>query len=105
VVTVTLHDGTHIDEADSLAQAIAEARQYWMEEPEGPQAILISGEGCVLAVLMRDQGDPEVCHTMYADGTVEHHRCHYVPDGEGRYDHTDVSELPPLPVPEGWANV
>jgi hypothetical protein len=73
-----------------------------METPIGSQTFVLrqaDGKKDVqLAVMMRDCEDPEICHTLYADGRVEHHRCHYVVSGDEGYDRTVVTELKEAPT-------
>lgn len=87
-----------LDTFPTLAEAIADARNSWNED-SGPQCFIMQDEdGTILATLLRDWLDEEICITAYHDGRHERHRCHYVLDDEGRYVKTDVTELFEMPT-------
>jgi hypothetical protein len=83
-----------LSEHPTLTDAVADLRDYWLESPEGPQCFTVQDDaGVYLAVLLRDRCEPAVCHTLYADGTAEHHGCRYITRPDGSYLRTEVSEL------------
>jgi hypothetical protein len=86
------HSPETIDVYDSVVEAVSLLRETWCEDDDRGWHYVIWEEGLVAAVMMKDSVDPEVCHTLYTDGRVEHHRCHYVCDGE-RYLRSEVAEL------------
>ena len=96
-VRITLIDATGPDllgEVDSLAEAVEDVHEHWMEVPEGAQGFVLQGKkGLVLAMMMRSQANPEVCLTMYADDRLEAHQCRYVRDSKGRHLQTEVTLL------------
>jgi hypothetical protein len=83
-----------LDSFVTLGAAVDDIRQAW-NEGDGPQVFICQSEedGTILATLMRHETDPEVCITTFADGTVEIHRCTYVLDDEGVYDHTVIDMI------------
>ena len=80
---------------DSLEEAIADLRQHWNEEEEGPQHFLLNGDdGMPLATMFRPAGgDNELCVTCYANGRSETHRCHYLTGPDGYYAGTVIEEV------------
>ena len=83
-----------LGELDTLAEAIDDVHQHWMESPAGPQGFVLQAEdGFVLATMLRSLDDFEVCFTAFADGRLESHRCRYVLDGQRRYVSTEVAAL------------
>lgn len=86
--------GEVVESYTTSAEAVDEIRRVWNEDEEGPQVYLVrTNAGKVLAVLTRDADDAEICHTLYCDGTVEHHRCHYLIADDGYYGGTVVTPL------------
>jgi hypothetical protein len=66
-----MYQGGELASYPTLADAVGDTRLCWNEEPEGPQCFeLLDAQGWTLAVLLRDQADAEVCHTLYADAPV-----------------------------------
>jgi hypothetical protein len=96
-VRITLIDATGPDwlgEVDSLAEAVEDVHEHWMEVPEGAQGFVLQCDGgFILAVMMRSQADPEICLTTYSDGRLEAHQCRYVSDGKGRHLQTEVTQM------------
>jgi len=105
----TLPDGQLIDGFHTAQEAAAALREWWMEEPEGPQGFVVCSEaGDFYAVLLRDRTDPEVCHTLWHTGQVEHHRCHYLLTSDGRFGRSVVEPCngkATQRLPAGWASV
>jgi hypothetical protein len=80
-----------VDDYPGLAAALDDARGLWMEEPAGPQLLVVADQaGDYLAALMRPAGDAECCVTAHATGRVEKHRCRYILAPCGTYLKTEV---------------
>ena len=94
-VRITLIDATGPDwlgEVDSLAEAVDDVHEHWMEVPEGALGFVLQGkDGFILAVMIRSQADPEICLTTHADGRLEAHQCRYIRDNRGRHLRTEVN--------------
>lgn len=94
----------------SLEEALADVREFWMEEERGEQTVVIHEDttGRLLAVLTRpDASDPELCLTTCFEpggalALMTLHRCRYLTDAK-LYDRTEVTriELEDLARPYG----
>lgn len=81
---------------DTLEGVIHKLRESWQEDEQkdgafGDQVIAVLVDGRRLALLSRG-ADPAICHTLYADGRFETHRCRYVIGPLG-YERTEISKL------------
>jgi hypothetical protein len=101
-----------VDTGDSAESLVRELRGLWCEDVSPIHHYVIrNGKGGVVAVLVRDAVDEEICHTLWSDGRVEHHKCHYVEGVGGSLLRVEVTELPTQPchvchaVPAGWDHV
>jgi hypothetical protein len=110
----------------SVAEAVQLLRECWCEQEGRDWTYVVRSERGVEATMIRPEGDdPELCLTLWSDGRVELHRCHYILGADGQYERTHVAQLPfysvamprgvyqsqPVPedwrtpVPAGWASV
>jgi hypothetical protein len=79
--------GEYDDPLDAVVQT---ERTHWCEGEA--ESMVIMAQGRIVACMVRDDKDFEICHTQYSDGRHESHRCHYVLD-DGEYVRTEITEV------------